>query len=95
MNTVTYQQLDTPLQFSRAAAAKVNELIAEEGNAALKLRDYGRIDCRLAENGRVYILEANPTPWLDPIAEYAMAAKEAGIGYTEMIGRIVDEAMKR
>ena len=40
MNTVTYQQLDAPLQFSHAAAAKVSELIAEEGNAALKLRVY-------------------------------------------------------
>ena len=30
----------TPLQFTAAAAAKVRELIAEEGNAALKLRVY-------------------------------------------------------
>lgn len=29
-----------PLQFTPAAAAKVRELIAEEGNAALKLRVY-------------------------------------------------------
>lgn len=35
-----YQSLDRPLQFSAAAAAKVRELIAEEGNAALKLRVY-------------------------------------------------------
>ncbi|HEY5614217.1 MAG TPA: iron-sulfur cluster insertion protein ErpA [Lysobacter sp.] len=35
-----YQSLDRPLQFSSAAAAKVHELIAEEGNAALKLRVY-------------------------------------------------------
>ena len=30
----------TPLQFTTAAAAKVRELIAEEGNADLKLRVY-------------------------------------------------------
>ena len=35
-----YQSLDRPLQFSSAAASKVRELIAEEGNAALKLRVY-------------------------------------------------------
>ncbi|MFC5571098.1 iron-sulfur cluster insertion protein ErpA [Lysobacter yangpyeongensis] len=35
-----YQALDRPLQFTSAAAAKVRELIAEEGNAALKLRVY-------------------------------------------------------
>ena len=31
---------DAPLQFTPAAAAKVRELIAEEGNPALKLRVY-------------------------------------------------------
>jgi len=30
----------SPLEFTAAAAAKVRELIAEEGNAALKLRVY-------------------------------------------------------
>ena len=35
-----YQGLHQPLQFSNAAAAKVRELIAEEGNPALKLRVY-------------------------------------------------------
>ncbi|MBU8977660.1 MULTISPECIES: iron-sulfur cluster insertion protein ErpA [unclassified Lysobacter] len=35
-----YQSLDRPLQFSVAAAHKVRELIAEEGNDALKLRVY-------------------------------------------------------
>jgi D-alanine-D-alanine ligase len=62
---------------------------------ALKLRDYGRIDMRLTEDGRVYVLEANPNPWLDPLAEFAMAAKESGRSYTETIGEIVEEAMRR
>jgi iron-sulfur cluster insertion protein len=35
-----YQALERPLQFTSAAAAKVRELIAEEGNAELKLRVY-------------------------------------------------------
>ena len=35
-----YQALERPLQFTSAAAAKVRELIAEEGNPALKLRVY-------------------------------------------------------
>lgn len=62
---------------------------------ALKLRDYGRIDVRLAANGKVYVLEANPNPWLDPAAEFAMAAKESGRSYTAMIGEIVENAMRR
>ncbi len=35
-----YQSLDRPLQFTSAAAAKVSELVREEGNDALKLRVY-------------------------------------------------------
>ena len=35
-----YQSLDRPLNFTTAAAAKVRELIQEEGNAALALRVY-------------------------------------------------------
>ena len=69
--------------------------IALETWRALKFRDYGRIDCRLTKDGKVYVLEANPNPWLDPSAEFFMAAKESGRSYTEMIGEIVDGAMKR
>ena len=35
-----YQSLDRPLNFTTAAAAKVRELVQEEGNAALALRVY-------------------------------------------------------
>ena len=84
--------------YDRAGADDVVELIQQTALTAyraLKLRDYGRIDLRLAQNGRVYVIEANPNPWLDPAAEFAMAAKESGISYRDVIERIVNEAMKR
>jgi len=62
---------------------------------ALHLRDYARIDLRLGANGRIYLIEANPNPWLDPIAEFAMAAKESGRSYTQMIDTIVKAAVGR
>jgi D-alanine-D-alanine ligase len=61
----------------------------------LKFRDYGRIDCRLTKDGAVYVLEANPNPWLDPSAEFFMAVKESGRSYTDMIREIVDGAVAR
>ncbi|MBZ4040561.1 iron-sulfur cluster insertion protein ErpA [Novilysobacter selenitireducens] len=38
--TPDYQSIDAPLVFTAAAAAKVRQLIEEEGNDALKLRVY-------------------------------------------------------
>ena len=40
LDTPDYQSLDRPLGFTTAAAAKVRELVSEEGNDALKLRVY-------------------------------------------------------
>lgn len=59
---------------------------------ALKLRDYARIDMRLTAKGEVYVIEANPNPWLSSTSEYYMAAKKSGRSYAEMISEIVDLA---
>ncbi|HLN79876.1 MAG TPA: ATP-grasp domain-containing protein [Thermoanaerobaculia bacterium] len=62
---------------------------------ALKLRDYGRIDMRLTKKGEVFVIEANPNPWLASTAEFAMAAKKAGRNYSQLIAEIVDLARAR
>ena len=62
---------------------------------AVKLRDYGRIDMRLTTDGEVYVIEANPNPWLSSKHEFAMAAKKSGRSYTQLIGEIVEMTLKR
>ncbi len=62
---------------------------------ALKLRDYGRIDMRLAKDGTIYVIEANPNPWLSSQAEFAMAARGSERTYNEMIKAIVEVAKAR
>jgi len=62
---------------------------------ALELRDYGRIDMRLDQDGKVYVLEVNPNPWLHSKAEVAMAAKESGRSYPALIEEIVNFALSR
>jgi D-alanine-D-alanine ligase len=62
---------------------------------ACKLRDYGRIDMRLNDKGEIFVIEANPNPWLASTQEFAMAAKKSGRSYTELIGEIVDMARTR
>jgi D-alanine-D-alanine ligase len=62
---------------------------------AVKLRDYGRIDMRLTPEGEVYVIEANPNPWLSSKHEFSMAAKKSGRSYTQLIEDIVELAMDR
>ena len=58
----------------------------------LQLRDYGRIDMRLTPKGEVFVIEANPNPWLSSTSEFFMAAKKSGRSYPEMVAEIVDLA---
>lgn len=58
----------------------------------LKLRDYGRIDMRLTPKGEVYVIEANPNPWLSSDSEFFMSAKKSGRSYADMIGEIIEFA---
>ena len=92
--TPDYQSLDRPLQFSSAAAAKVRELIAEEGNDALKLRvyiqgggcsgfQYGfEFDEQQAEDD-LAVLTDGVTLLVDPLSlQYLMGAQ---VDYTESL----------
>ena len=65
---------------------------ALETYRALQLRDYGRIDMRLTAKGEVYVIEANPNPWLSSNSEFFTAAKKSGLSYTEMVEKIVELA---
>lgn len=60
---------------------------------ALRLRDYARIDMRLTNKGEVYVIEANPNPWLSSSSEFYMSAKKSGRSYAELIGEIVELAL--
>ena len=63
--------------------------------SALEVRDYARVDMRLAADGKVYTLEVNPNPWLHSAAEFAMAAKESGRDHARLIEEIVEMAVAR
>jgi D-alanine-D-alanine ligase len=62
---------------------------------ACKLRDYGRIDMRVSTKGDVYVIEANPNPWLSSTQEFVMAARKSGRTYTQLIHDIVELAAAR
>ena len=63
--------------------------IAKRTYRALDLSGYARIDLRLDEEGRVYVLEANPNPNLAYGEDFAESGEVAGISYERLLERIV------
>src|SRR5260370_8148685 len=58
---------------------EITEQLAETAVSVyriLKLRDYGRIDMRLTDKGELYVIEANPNPWLSSNSHFFMPAKK-------------------
>jgi D-alanine-D-alanine ligase len=56
-----------------------------------ELRGYARVDFRVDENKRPYILEINTNPCLSPDSGFPAACFKAGFSYTEMINRIIQD----
>jgi len=69
--------------------------VALRAYEAAGLRDYGRIDVRLAHDDAIYVVEANPNPYLAEGEDLAWAAEEGGHLYPEFIEKIAEMAIKR
>jgi D-alanine-D-alanine ligase len=90
-----YQQTVRSFEFGGADAALLGEL----GNLAagcwrvFDLRGYARVDFRVDEGGRPWILEVNANPCLSPDAGFAAALGEAAIPYDEAMERILTSSL--
>lgn len=57
---------------------------------ALGLSGYARMDLRLSNDGRVFVIEANPNPDLCADEDFAASARQAGLDYDRLIQRILN-----
>jgi len=83
-----------PARINQDLKEKVSDLALKTYNA-VECRDFGRVDFRVDNEGNPYILEINPLPSLSTEDVFMMVAKEVGISYEEMVGRILKGALKR
>jgi D-alanine-D-alanine ligase len=82
---------------ARLTPAQAAELEAAAGGAfgALRIRDLGRADFRLGDDGRLWFLEVNPLPSLEEGAGIYSAAALAGLRPDDVIASIVESALRR
>lgn len=69
--------------------------VALDAYRALRVRDYGRIDLRVTDTGEIYVIEVNASCYLEKESEFVFGAREAGIGYEELVEKIVECALER
>jgi D-alanine-D-alanine ligase len=69
--------------------------VSLEAYRALRVRDYGRIDLRLAETGEIFVIEVNANCYLEEHSEFAIAAKAMGLEYSDLVNRIAELALER
>ena len=60
----------------------------------LMLSGYARLDYRVSEEGQLWFLEANPNPEIAESEEFASAAKQAGMSYSDLLQRILNLGMR-
>jgi D-alanine-D-alanine ligase len=57
------------------------------------MNGYIRVDFRVDEQNRPWVLEVNANPCLSPDAGFVAACQQGGIDYTEMVKRIISAAI--
>ncbi len=96
-NTESEEYLGTPLDTAVSLPAPLGERIrriARETYRLTGLRDYGRLDIRLSEDGMPAILEVNPNPYLNSIA-LLDGFKHMGRSHEEFIVEMIWSALAR
>ncbi len=69
------------------------EILARRCWDLFMLRGWARVDFRVDQSGRPWILEVNANPCLSPDAGFAAALERAGITFDQAIQRIIREAL--
>lgn len=83
-----------PARISQELSKKISDL-ALKTYKAVECCDFGRVDFRVDNEGKPYVLEINPLPSLSTEDVFLLVAKTIGITYEQMIGKILESALKR
>ncbi|HEY3359819.1 MAG TPA: ATP-grasp domain-containing protein [Polyangia bacterium] len=83
-----------PAELPRDVIGRVRAM-AKQVQRILGLRDLGRVDFRLGEDGRIHLLEVNGVPNLERGADLFAAAAREGLPYDATLAQVVRSAALR
>ncbi len=83
-----------PAQFPSWVLERAQDM-ARRAYKALGVRDLGRIDFRVVDDGQVYFIEINALPSLEPGAGIYAAAGLEGLHTDAVLGKVVESAVGR
>ncbi len=83
-----------PAELPDAVTARAQEL-ALQTYELLGCYGFARVDLMLGADDELFVLETNPIPGLTETSLLPQAAEEAGIGFDDLVARILDSAFKR
>jgi D-alanine-D-alanine ligase len=90
----TFVSVRAPAELKRAHAERIREL-SETVYRVLEIRDLGRIDFRIGEDGQVYFLEINALPSLEKGASIYAAAALEGLHADGVVNAVIRSATAR
>lgn len=71
------------------------EQIAVQVFKLFECRDYARVDFRVDQDGRMYVIDVNPNPDISPQAGMSRQIKVKGMTYEHFIGGVIEKALQR
>jgi D-alanine-D-alanine ligase len=89
----SFEYVNTPREFPDLKP----ELLANLSSVAVKcwnlfgLKGYARVDVRTDSNDNIFVIEINGNPCISPDSGYVAATKMAGLEFTEVVQRIIDD----
>ena len=86
--------IDVPAKLTEAESERIQQA-SVQAYQALYCEDFARVDLFLTEDGRIYVNEINTIPGFTNSSMYPMMWKERGIGFTDLITRLLDLAHER
>ena len=76
------------------AASEPIQHLCKRAFRALEMSGYGRIDLRMDEAGKVWVLEANPNPQIAKGEDFAESAAKIGLSYETVLQRIINLGLR-